>query len=543
MIESILGMLPPTEGNAVLLRASQVPLMLSGTSQAPLPMPALTSEQMAQIVTEVVPMSVQSRLRESGSVEYTVPAADGRPTISVTAIGNGHGNDLWLEVRPVVPAEHSVPAERNPPPEDNAPPERSITLERSITPERSVTPAPSASAEHITLEPTRSEAPAAPRAPAPQRRRIAAFQDVLPLITRLAAHGDSSLFLHGGFVPAAKIEGAVQWLDEFEPLSDDDLGRLLLELSSEVEKCGGIERDNMLCWTVPDVALVESRACVASPTIQISFRIRSITPVSVDRLGIPTAVTKTCRSEYGLLVMGGLSAEHVGRTCHSVIDLVNRECPHHVIVLERQGTVRHARAAAFLSQRVVSGEDEAWAGALTAALAEAPDVLVTEHVPSWHMLTELMAHAGRTLIVLRVEAPTTLTAIKHLAELAPPAERSGALARLAESLAAVMAQCEVKPRGADAIAVFELLLPNAALRDLIRQGAFDQLALALERGGDGNIPMSAAIAELSRTGRVDPRNVDLARTEPAATVGRLETRVMIGTAEHPDGRPTMVPLS
>jgi len=80
------------------------------------------------------------------------------------------------------------------------------------------------------------------------------------------------------------------------------------------------------------------------------------------------------------------------------------------------------------------------------------------------------------------------------------------------------------------------------LRDLIRQGAFDQLALALERGGDGNIPMSAAIAELSRTGRVDPRNVDLARTEPAATVGRLETRVMIGTAEHPDGRPTMVPL-
>jgi twitching motility protein PilT len=275
---------------------------------------------------------------------------------------------------------------------------------------------------------------------------------------------------------------------------------------------------------VPDVALVESRACVASPTVQITFRIRSTTPVSADRLGLPPAITRTCRSDYGLLVLGGLSAEHVGRTCHSLVDLVNRECPHHVIVLERQGTVRHTRAAAFLSQRVVSGEDEAWAGALMAALAEAPDVLVTEHVPSWQMLTELMAHGAQTLIVLRVDAQTTIAALKHLTELAPPAERASALARIAASLAGVMTQCEVKPRGADAIAVYELLLTNAAVRDLIAQGAWDQLALTLERGGEGMIPMSAAIAELGRTGRIDPRQADITRTEAAE-------------------RPTMMPLA
>jgi Tfp pilus assembly pilus retraction ATPase PilT len=539
-------MLPPTDGHAVLLRSSQIPLMLTGTSQAPLSMPALTSEQMVQIVSEVVPQSVHSRLRESGSVEYVVPAFNGRPSLSVTAIGNGNGNDLWLEVRPVVTADRTVPTERSAPEPrgtDAVAAHAAAVPQTSIAPNIAVAPntgvAPKTSVASNTSAAART--PVATKSSAVARTRITSFQDVVPLITRLAAYGDSSLFLHGGFVPAAKIDGAVQWLDEFEPLSDDDLGRLLLELSSEIERGGGVERDNMLCWTVPDVAVVESRACVASPTVQISFRIRSTAPVNADRLGLPAAVTKTCRSEYGVLVLAGLSAEHVSRTCHSLVDLVNRECPHHVIVLERQVSVRHTRAAAFLSQRVVSGEDDAWAGALMAALAESPDMLVTEHIPSWQTMTELMAHASRTLIVLRVDAPTTIAAIKRLTELAPPAERTGALAELAESLAGVMAQCEVKPRGADAIAIYELLTANPTVRDLIAQGSFEQLALTLERGSDGMIPMSAALEELDRGGRADSKRVDVIRTEPAPGPARLESRAPVSAyAEQSEER--VVPL-
>jgi twitching motility protein PilT len=335
---------------------------------------------------------------------------------------------------------------------------------------------------------------------------------------RLANESDSSLFLHSGMPPAVKADGAVEWLEDYEPLDADDLGRILVDLAGEVGRHGGSEQDEMLSWTIPDVARVECRASLTSPSVQVTIRIKSTRPPDAGRLAIPAGIVAACRDEYGLVTMAGVAPEQVARSCHGLLDLINRECPHHVIVLERQAVTRHARGAAFLSHRVVNGDDEAWAAAMTAALAEGPDVLVTQHVPSWDMLDLLLAHAADTLIVLQLEAPSVVTALKKLVAFAPEGQQNEALGRLADVLAASLAQCEVKPRGAGGLSAYEVMLATPGVRDLIRQGAFDQLALTLERGVDGMIPMSAAIAELGRTGRIGARQARLAA--PAAAAAR-----------------------
>jgi twitching motility protein PilT len=176
---------------------------------------------------------------------------------------------------------------------------------------------------------------------------------------------------------------------------------------------------------------------------------------------------------------------------------------------------------------VVTGDDEAWAAALTAALAEAPDVLVTQHVPSWELLDQLLVHAADTLVILQLEAPSVVAALTKLVAFAPDGQRSEALGRLADVLAAALAQCEVKPRGTGGVSAYEVMLATPGVRDLVRQGAFDQLALTLERGVDGMIPMSAAIAELGRTGRIGARQARLAA--PVADAG---TAPRDGSREH-----------
>src|SRR5687767_12385038 len=72
-VDTILRLLLQSNGHAVLLRASQIPLMMTGTAQSPLPMEPLSVDQMGEILTEIVPLSVRARLRETGSVDYTVP--------------------------------------------------------------------------------------------------------------------------------------------------------------------------------------------------------------------------------------------------------------------------------------------------------------------------------------------------------------------------------------------------------------------------------------------------------------------------------------
>src|SRR5687768_1894376 len=97
-VDRLLRLTAASNGQAVLLRATQIPLMMTGTAQSPLPMEPLSADQMAEILTEIVPLSVRARLRETGSVDYTVPQSADRPELSITAIGSGE--DIWLEVRP-----------------------------------------------------------------------------------------------------------------------------------------------------------------------------------------------------------------------------------------------------------------------------------------------------------------------------------------------------------------------------------------------------------------------------------------------------------
>src|SRR5687768_11706709 len=140
--------------------------MMTGTAQSPLPMEPLSADQMAEILTEIVPLSVRARLRETGSVDYTVPRAADRPELSITAIGNGE--DIWLEVRPQFIEAASAEAPAVPEPRQAAP----------------------------TAHETRPAAPGP--VPPSHRRQIATCDDINALIRRLAKQSDSSLFLHSG---------------------------------------------------------------------------------------------------------------------------------------------------------------------------------------------------------------------------------------------------------------------------------------------------------------------------------------------------------
>jgi twitching motility protein PilT len=487
VLDTILQLLVASGGHATLLRAAQVPLMLTGHTQSALPLPPLTSEQMAEIVARLVPATVQARLRESGSVDYTIPAGEGRPPLSITAIGST--DDIWLEVR-LQSAAVGAPA---------ADPDASRGRDRHP-----------------------------PTAPARTRNRVGTSRDVHALIAQVATGGETSLFLHNGRPPAIKIDGAIHWLDDYEPMGADDLGRLLIELSDDLQRLGGIERDEMLSWTVPDLAEVECRANLAPPAIQLTFRIASARPASAAQLRIPASIATMCLEQYGLLVVAGLRASALSRTCHALVDLVNRERPHHIIVLERLSSLRHVKGPAYLSDRSVTGDEEAWKGALAAALAEAPDVLVTELVPSAEALDLLMAHAAQTLVIAQVVAPSSVAALQQLLRLAGDGEAEAA-SRMADSLAAVMAQQEVKLRGAGTATLYEVVPGTPAVRDLVRQRAFDQLELLLEGGAEGVIAMSAARAELDRARRSGSGRASSARlTDSAAPEGAPRAMVAAG---------------
>jgi twitching motility protein PilT len=461
LLESILRCLTDMSGDAVLLHALEAPVVLTARGQSPMPFSPLTREQMDAIVAELVPASVRPQLERDGAAHYTLPAARDREPVAVTAIGKG--GDVWLELRWSV------------------------------------------------AEPAAAVAPARPVADTASSRpqqRISNLDELTALIARAAAVGESVLFLQSGAVPALKANGTVQWLDDFEPLDEEALARTLQALSAQVGP--GLDRDAPLRWTMTD-AIVDCRLASASPRVEAAFFVTPRQPVPAERLGIPAAVRDLCRHDSGLVIVAGADAKRTSRTCHSLIDLINRECAHHIIVVEGDAITSHARQAGYLSHRIVCGDADASVRALTEALVQQPDVLMTDCVPSWQSLELLLAHASETLVIVTVQAPSAIAALETLTAGVPPERRASLCGRVAESVAAVLGQREISGRRAGAaVSAYELILASASVRDLIRRDAFESLAIALERGTDGMISMAAAVSGLMRQGRISRRQAALA---------------------------------
>jgi twitching motility protein PilT len=200
-----------------------------------------------------------------------------------------------------------------------------------------------------------------------------------------------------------------------------------------------------------------------------------------------------------------------------------------------------------VSQRVVSGDDEAWLRAIERAVSEEPDVLMIDHAPSgsmsgsigWRALEPLLAYAADALVIVRSGAASALSAIEGLVADVPSSSRSHALERVADSLALVIGQREIKCRGGGAaVSAYELVAGTPAVRDLVSDGAFDNLALALERGVDGMISMATAVIGLVRAGRISAKQACVVVPGLAVTpVPRRVDRAAASAANEP-----LVPL-
>ena len=335
----------------------------------------------------------------------------------------------------------------------------------------------------------------------PKKAQLSSVEDLNRLIARAAATGDSTVFLRTGAVPAMKVNGTVQWLNEFEPLEADALHRALADLSTRFPTDDGKVGGEPVCWTVPESAVVECRHATGASGLELALTVMPTRPVSAANLGIPTALADVCRDRAGLVILAGANAARVSCTCHSLIDLINQERPQHVIVLETNPVISHGRRLGYVSRRNLNDGDQG-ARTLREAIAERPDVLVCDGPLSPQIAQTLLTYAADALVIATTTARSAIGALNTLIDDQPGESRIAARRRLAEVLTAVAAQQEIVRRGTGTgTSAYELIIGTPHVRDLVGRGALGALALALERGIDGMISMSAAVANLSRQPR------------------------------------------
>jgi twitching motility protein PilT len=314
----------------------------------------------------------------------------------------------------------------------------------------------------------------------------------------------SDLHLIADEPPRVRISG------ELKPLPGPPLEAHALEvmgqnLLDETER-GLLQSRGYVDLAVALVAAGRVRANIARHPkgLKICLRLIAEEIPTLASLRLPADLAAVTHYHQGLAVVSGPSGHGKTATLAALIDLINRQSAHHIILIEDPIEVVHPVHQALISQRQVGRDTRSYARALKAALREDPDVIVIGELRDRETV-EIALSAAETghLVLATMNTRSAGKTIDRLIDLFPPEDQAQVRNTLAGSLRMVISQRLLPCIQGGQVPAVELLTGNVPLWALIRDNKLFQLPSLQQRGRSaGMIRLDSSLLDLVRGGQV-----------------------------------------
>ena len=344
-----------------------------------------------------------------------------------------------------------------------------------------------------------------PEAPGGQPQQGLAY--TLPQLLRaMVDKGASDLHITAGSPPCLRIDGAVMPL-KLPPLSPTDTKALCYSVLGEEQKITFEKRKELdLSFPVKGVSRFRAnvfvqRGAVAGVFRQIPFKIS--TP---EELGLPPVVNEIANKPRGLVLVTGPTGSGKSTTLASIVDKINSEQRLHIITIEDPIEFVHAHKLSVVNQREVGLDTGGFKDALKYVLRQDPDVVLVGEMRDLETIEAALtiAETGH-LVFATLHTNSAISSINRIIDVFSPHQQSQVRAQLSFTLVAVVTQILI-PRSdgpGRAIAV-EVMLPNAAIRNLIREDKLHQIYSQMQVGqaDTGMQTMNQSLAALARRNQI-----------------------------------------
>lgn len=221
-------------------------------------------------------------------------------------------------------------------------------------------------------------------------------------------------------------------------------------------------------------------------------------------IGMPESLQNLIMQEQGLILIAGRTGSGKTTTLASFIELINTRRPAHIITLEDPLEYLYKPSKCFITQREYGRDFYSFSHALRSALREMPDViLVGEIRDAETMQTALMAAAAGVLVLGTLHTRSAAEAAMRIEGMFPLPQQDSVRAQVAEVLTGIFAQRLLPCSRGGRVCMTEVLLADAAVRNLIRQGKYSQIeSVMMSHQQQGMRTSSAALNMLYQKGLI-----------------------------------------
>jgi twitching motility protein PilT len=214
------------------------------------------------------------------------------------------------------------------------------------------------------------------------------------------------------------------------------------------------------------------------------FRVIPFEIKSFNQLGLPAVVAKLCEKPRGLVLVTGPTGSGKSTTLASMIDKINSERHDHILTIEDPIEFVHMNKNCVVNQRELHADTKSFGDALRAALREDPDVVLIGEMRDLETIESALriAETGH-LTFGTLHTNSASSTINRVIDVFPAHQQSQIRAQLSLVLEGIMCQSLLPTsNGKGRAMAMEILVPNAAVRNLIREDKIHQIYSAMQSG-------------------------------------------------------------
>jgi twitching motility protein PilT len=326
------------------------------------------------------------------------------------------------------------------------------------------------------------------------------------LLEQMVAHNASDLHITVGSPPVLRLRGHLHRLDQLPRLSADDTRQLLYRiLSTEQQKLLELNRQIDLSYSMPGVARFRVNIYSQRESLAGAFRLIPTELKTLEELGVPRSLYGLCDKPRGLVLVTGPTGSGKSTTLAALIDEINRTRADHIITIEDPIEFLHKHKSCIVNQRELGPDAVSFADALRGALRQDPDVILLGEMRDLETIgTALTAAETGHLVFATLHTQDAASTVDRLIDVFPAEQQGQIRAQIAGTLQGVVTQTLLPTAdGQGRVPAVEILFPEDAVRNLIRQHKIEQIYSVMQTGtARGMMTLEQSLADLVLRGIV-----------------------------------------
>jgi twitching motility protein PilT len=201
-------------------------------------------------------------------------------------------------------------------------------------------------------------------------------------------------------------------------------------------------------------------------------------------LNLPPVVAQICEKPRGLVLVTGPTGSGKSTTLAAMLDKINNERHEHMITIEDPIEFLHNHKKCLVNQRELHADTHSFTNALRAALREDPDVVLIGEMRDLETIESALriAETGH-LTFGTLHTNSAAQTINRVVDVFPAHQQPQVRAQLSMVLEGILCQALLpKATGKGRVMAMEVLVPNPAIRNLIREDKIHQIYSTMQTG-------------------------------------------------------------